>query len=469
MKKDELFYITALLLHVGMGFLFFFFPFIGSVYSVLVVLVGIGYVVHTTNRNNEVLVMAAYCMGMDVYLKIIGASLLYEYGKYTVIIFMLLGIYYRGFSRGSFLYVIFVALLIPGIFIGAESLSLDTNIRKAISFNISGPACLAVSAVYCFNRPIALHRLQDALAFFLFPLMAMLVHLYLYAPSIQDVLTGTGSNFEASGGFGPNQVSTVLGLAMFIFFERLLLVSFTKKMQIINATLTFVFAYRCTITFSRGGMITGLAVIAVFLATLYFIIDLKAKAKLMFVTGLSFVAALLVWGYTSLQTGGLIDKRYANENARGVEKSSMLSGREDIMASEIQMFLDNPYLGVGVGKNKEVRLEETGIWIATHSEVTRLLAEHGSLGLLGFLILLITPIVLYLRDRTQIFALVFMVFWLLTINHAAMRIAAPGFVYGLALLRVKFFSSEEEDSSPRPSPKERELGKKDGNLKGLEV
>jgi hypothetical protein len=35
------------------------------------------------------------------------------------------------------------------------------------------------------------------------------------------VITGTESNFQTSGGFGPNQVATFLGLGMF-FFSRIL-------------------------------------------------------------------------------------------------------------------------------------------------------------------------------------------------------------------------------------------------------
>jgi hypothetical protein len=34
------------------------------------------------------------------------------------------------------------------------------------------------------------------------------------------VITGTQSNFE-TGGFGPNQVATFLGLEMFVFFHGL--------------------------------------------------------------------------------------------------------------------------------------------------------------------------------------------------------------------------------------------------------
>lgn len=440
MKKDELFYTKAVLLHAGLGGLFFFIPFLAKIYGIAIFLWGLGYVIKTQNRNHEVLLLAAYFTGIDVYLKMIGASFLNEYGKYTVIIFMVLGIFYQGFSKSAFLYVFFIALLIPGIYVGVSTLSLDANIRKAIAFNITGPVCLGISALYCFRRVISINRLKDVLAMLLFPLVAMVIHLFLYTPNIQEVVTNTQSNYGTSGGFGPNQVSTVLGLAMFAAFARFLLASSSLTMKLINGFLIMVFAYRCIITFSRGGMYTGLAMMLVLMGVMYLIMDIKNKVKIVLMGGLGVLAGLMIWSYSSLQTGGMIDKRYANQNAAGIEKESQLTGRETLMETELQMFLENPLLGVGVGRNKEVRMEETGIEAATHSEITRMLAEHGSLGLLGLLILFFTPIVVYLRDRTQIFAIVFMVFWLLTINHAAMRIAAPAFIYALALLNIKFIN-----------------------------
>ncbi len=101
------------------------------------------------------------------------------------------------------------------------------------------------------------------------------------------------------------------------------------------------------------------------------------------------------------------------------------------------MDFDNPILGVGVGKNKELRASQTGIVSASHNEITRMLAEHGFLGILCLLILLITPLYSYLIDRKNLFALSFFAFWLLTINHAAMRLAAPAMVYALSLLELK--------------------------------
>jgi O-antigen ligase len=209
-------------------------------------------------------------------------------------------------------------------------------------------------------------------------------------------------------------------------------------MLIVNAALVALFAFRCIVTFSRGGMITGLIMMALLLLLMYRVMSTPAKLKIVLITGATVFAAVLIWGYTSVQTSGLLDKRYANQNARGVQKESFLTGRELLIKSELSMFLDHPFFGVGVGKNKEIRLEETGVKAASHNEVTRLLGEHGSLGLIALFILFFTPIILYFSNQSQIFALIFMVFWLLTISHAAMRIAAPAFVYSLALLRVKF-------------------------------
>ena len=58
------------------------------------------------------------------------------------------------------------------------------------------------------------------------------------------------------------------------------------------------------------------------------------------------------------------------------------------------------------------------------------------------LIVLFTPLILYLGNKENIYVFCFVLFWLLTINHAAMRLAAPAFVYSLSLLKV-YISDEE--------------------------
>jgi O-antigen ligase len=142
---------------------------------------------------------------------------------------------------------------------------------------------------------------------------------------------------------------------------------------------------------------------------------------------------LATWTYTSLQTGGLIEKRYSNQDAAGRAKKSQFTGREDVAQSEINLFLKNPIFGVGVGRGAEVREAETGTKVLSHDEITRMLAEHGTLGIIGLF-------VLFLENNFNMFLLCFVAFWFLTINHAAMRIAAPAFVYSLSLLNVQLGS-----------------------------
>jgi O-antigen ligase len=154
---------------------------------------------------------------------------------------------------------------------------------------------------------------------------------------------------------------------------------------------------------------------------------------LIFMLGAFFVT----WLYTSNQTGGLIDKRYANKDAAGRVKETRLSGREEIWDGEIDDFLDNPIFGIGVAKALEIREEKSGgLIIASHSEISRTLAEHGMMGIIALLIVLFTPVFLFIDNQQHIFIFCFVLFWLLTINHAAMRIAAPAFIYSLSLLKV---------------------------------
>nr|WP_315199076.1 O-antigen ligase family protein [uncultured Flavobacterium sp.] len=436
MRKEELSYIYLILFHAFIGVLVFVLPFVSKMLTLSILAFGVYYIIKSKNRNNEALIMSAYIVSVEILLRMTDGILLNEFGKYSILIFMFLGMVLSGFSKNALLYWLFLLLLIPGVILSTLTLDFETDIRKAIAFNISGPVCLGISAIYCYQRKISFDRLLGMITTFSLPLISVVVYLFLYTPSVKAVVTGTQSNFETSGGFGPNQVSTILGLGIFIFFVQLVLNSKSRLLQLVNGGFVIVFAFRGIVTFSRGGILTAMMMIFIFLAVLYFQANYKTKFKIGLIIVLSFVAGLGVWGYSSLQTKGLINKRYANQDARGREKKSQLTGRETLIASEMQMFWDNPILGVGVGRNKELREKETGIVSASHNEITRMLAEHGSLGLIDLIILLCTPIVLFLINRQNILALSFLIFWLLTINHAAMRLAAPAFVYALSLLKV---------------------------------
>ncbi|MDP3679673.1 MAG: O-antigen ligase family protein [Flavobacterium sp.] len=440
MKKEDQSYLFLILFHVVLGAIVYAIPFTAKIYGYFIFIFGIYYVIKSQNRNNEALVAAAYIVGSEVFLRMTDGNPLYEISKYGVMIFVFIGMYFSGFSKGAAPYWSFLLLLVPSIVISTFELNLGTDIRKAIAFNISGPVCLGIASLYTYRRRIPLEDTNSILLSMGLPIVSCMVYLTLYTPNVRDIVTSTQSNYETSGGYGPNQVATILGLGMFIFFSRIILDSKSKFQILINVFIALNITYRGMITFSRGGMITGFLMIALLLFFLYFKSNFAGKVKLNYIIVLLVIALIATWSYTSFQTGGLIDKRYANQDAAGRVKKSQLTGREEIAMDEINIFLKNPIFGVGVGKGVEVRKLDTPDAALSHDEITRMLAEHGSLGILALLILFFTPLVLYLENKFNMFLLCFVVFWLLTINHAAMRTAAPAFVYSLSLLNVQLGS-----------------------------
>ena len=218
MKKEDQPYLYLVLFHVVVGALGFLLPFTAKIYGYSIFIYGVYYIIKKQNRNNEALIAAAYVVGSEVFLRMTGGNPLYEISKYGVMVFILIGMYYSGFSKGAVPYWIFLLLLVPSVIISTFTLNFDTNIRKAIAFNISGPVCLGLASLYTFRRKIALAEINSVLLSMGLPIVTCMVYLTFYTPNVQDVVTGTQSNFQTSGGYGPNQVATILGLGMFIFF-----------------------------------------------------------------------------------------------------------------------------------------------------------------------------------------------------------------------------------------------------------
>ena len=429
-------YIFIILTHVFIGFGLYYIPGFAKTYGYLILIGGAFFVINSKNRNNEVLYAAAYIVGSEVALRMTNGNPVYEFSKYGVMIFILIGIYYSGVSKNALPYWFFLLLLIPGTIIGLVTLGFHTSLRREIAFNISGPVCLGICSLYTYTRKITLKQLNNIILAIGLPIISCVIYLTLYTPSIKDIVTGTGSNAGLSGGFGPNQVSTILGLGMFIFVSRLIYDSHTKLIFIVNAIVVLNISFRGLVTFSRGGMITGAVMIVVLIIMTYIQINKGGRSKMNYLIAFVAIAMVATWGYSSSQTSGLIDKRYANQDALGRVKEDRLTGRVELAADEIETFTQHPYFGIGVARNQEQRRERTGDLIVSHNEITRMLAEHGTLGILGLMILFITPIVLYTNNKYNIYILCFVLFWLLTINHAAMRIAAPAFIYSLSLLKV---------------------------------
>ena len=443
MKITDKTYILLILFHALLGALVFAFLPLAKVYAFLMIGLGLILVIKNQNRNNEVLYVAAYIVGSEVFLRMTGGNPNHEFSKYGVIFFMIVGMYYSGLSKNSIPYWFFILLLVPGILLGTQVLGSGVEMRKTIIFNISGEICLAISAIYCYLRPISLTELKSVLLAAGLPIISCAIYLTLYTPDLREVITSTGSNFATSGGFGPNQVATALGLGIFIFAGRMIFDSPSFRLVLVNFLITTLFTYRGLLTFSRGGMIAGLLMILALILITFFKVNSKGKRKVVVLISFFLLIFVLSWTYTSINTGGLIDKRYQNKDAMGREKETKFSGREAISLTEIEGFLENPFLGMGVAKGTEIRKQQTGMVIASHNEITRLIGEHGFFGILALLLLFTVPLIALLGNKGNIYIIPFLLFWFLTLNHAAMRTAAPAFIYALSLLKVAFYENTD--------------------------
>lgn len=388
------------------------------------------------NKNNEALMAAAYIAGAEVFYRMTGSMTFYETGKYSVILFLLIGMLYKGTSVKTVTFWIYLLILFPGVVVASFTLEYDVVFRKAIAFNLSGPVCLGVSALYCYYKKVSANQYNYVLLMLLLPLVANMVYLFLYTPNIGEALmTGTNSNYAASGGYGPNQISTVMGMGAFILFTRLFVVKNTN-INTIDLILLLMMSYRAIVTFSRGGVLTALISIVAFIIFYYYKQNKSGRGSIINKMGIFIVAVVGIWLYTAVKTQGLITYRYTNRDAAGQLETDITTGRAELIVTELQGFYYNPVVGIGVGKGKGMRSKLTGSATASHNEISRLLSEHGLLGLIAILILIFVPIVFWFKFQNNYYFLAFLAFWFLTINHSAMRIALPGFVYGLALLYI---------------------------------
>jgi hypothetical protein len=241
----------------------------------------------------------------------------------------------------------------------------------------------------------------------------------------QIVFTGE-SNFMTSGGFGPNQVSAILGLGGGLF----LLLFLTGKgtlLRFICVTFGLGLLVLSTLTFSRGGMYNTAIMMA--LASVHYVRSPRGRVAItlmLLVIGL--VGGYLIFPRLNAFTGGMLEERFSDLD---------LTLRGQIAQADLRLWLDNPALGVGPGLSSVGRILSLGKEIAAHTEYSRMLAEHGTAGLLALFILLLMSIRAYMRApsvEAQTWVAALLAWPLMEMSHAAMRVVAISFLFGLALV-----------------------------------
>ena len=438
--KTNITYITAIGLHVLLGLLVYANEGLAKLYFFGALFYFLYRVVVSPNhlKTFEVLKACAYFVGAEVLFRTTKGSISYEAAKYLVIVFMIIGMFYKGLSGKGYPYFIYLIFLVPSIFVASTTLSFDANFRTNIAFVLSGPVCLGIAALFCYDKKISIRQLHKILLYMVLPIIANTVYIFFYNPSVREVISNTGSNRTSSGGWGANQVATILGLGMFIMAVRIFTKSPTIFLKALNIVIFSAISFRAIVTFSRGGVITGIIAILAFLGMYYLKVSAKRKSEIIMIALVFVLSMVGTWVISSSQTDGYIDMRYANKDHLGREKSDVTTGRGQLFAEELEGFMTHPFFGIGSSRAKDARIEKDGQGVTSHSETSRLLAEHGMFGVIILLILIFKPLEFRSRNKKSYFFYAFLCFWFATINHSSMRLATPSFIYALALLNVTY-------------------------------
>ncbi|MBS1534992.1 MAG: O-antigen ligase family protein [Bacteroidetes bacterium] len=436
---------TELLLsvfHLVLGIAIYYSHALGEIYSWSILLFGTWYIIFKKDQNFQVLYAGGYIVGSEVFLRMASVTPTYEFCKYGLLLFLGMGIFFNGYESKSKWYFLYLLALIPGLTLGF--FVVENPVYSKLVFDFMGPLLLGVGSVYCIGKRISLQQINKIFIFFKWPMFACIGYLFIFNFSSHVLKFDTQSNFYATAHYGPNQVATVLGFAIFILFVQFVQKPLKRWRSIFDLLLLFGSFYLCFLTFSRGGTIVCLIICVLFLSKVYL---RPQKASYRHLIQLKIVLLLIVgvvsFMLVNTKTDGLIVKRYADQLPNGKPRKESRNGRKKLVAYEIDLFLKNPVLGSGLGYGKENSTHVFGKKISTHNELSRLLAEHGAFGILAILILLITPLYLYRQSETNhIYFWCFYLFWLLTIVHSGLRISVPAFVYSLSLLNLQSKTKE---------------------------
>jgi O-antigen ligase len=233
-------------------------------------------------------------------------------------------------------------------------------------------------------------------------------------------------------------VSAILGLGAFAAFLYIILEDKNRFLRFLFVLISIWLFAQSALTFSRGGFWNGL--IAVMVAVLYLAQNKRIRNTLL---GAS-VVGLIIINYIVLPTldqftSGALVTRFSDIST---------TGRLEIAQADLKIFTQYPLFGVGPGQSKPYH----ALFFrssAAHTEYSRMLSEHGSFGAMALIIMVwmaTSRITAKTHPLSKAFAIAFLVWALVLMTHAATRLVAPSFLFGLAFAKFDIHESQGKEN-----------------------
>src|SRR5262245_58373816 len=358
--------------HVPLALLMRQYPALASVHASITILAGV-YLALFGRRPARVAYVGAYICGSEVLWRMCHAQVYWELAKYGVSAIFLVSILSRRKFKAPALPLAYFALLIPSVLLTGLSLGSGTKAQDLISFNLSGPFSLMVGAWFFSHLKLSKNQVQTLFLTLIGPVLGITAIALASLESASDIRFSNNSNFAASGGFGPNQVSATLGLGAVLCMFLLLSSKSGLPLKLLLACALMLTSAQSALTFSRAGLYNAAA--GIISASVFLAKDSGSRIRIV-------VSALLVYLFAQYLvlprldkiTGGALTSRFSSVET---------TGRDTIALAELEMWKTNPVFGIGIGMGM------VSYGKAAHTEFTRMLAEHGLMGIAAIFIMLV--------------------------------------------------------------------------------
>jgi hypothetical protein len=405
-------------------------PWFSTIHGALALLYGLRAAL--LGRTSQVIYAAVYIAAAEVLWRMSRAHLLWEYAKYAIVLILFVALIAEwGRREGAMrLRSAWPALLLVALVPAAVIVILQFGPAEAldpISFNLSGYLALAALGFYLWARPIDREKTVRLLLAGMAPVVSItFLAVYFTLTDLDSLIFLGDANWITSGNYGPNQVSTMMGFGALAGVMLLILIPRALGARAFILLMSLAMLGQGVLTFSRGGIYS----FALGLAVFGFHVMQTPRARRRFVLLFILFGGLFLAGiYPFLDdfTGGSLSQRFADTNT---------TGRLEAALVDLQAFSENPVVGIGVGQSAAYHKHYLGYYVATHTEFTRLLAEHGLFGLVATGILIVMLARGYLRNQSGVsrgMSAALAVWAASVMLHVAMRLAVIPLALGLSL------------------------------------
>lgn len=360
-----------------------------------------------------------------------------EIGKYFLIFFCSLGIIINGIRNSQG--IVMGLLLLPALLYDVSEQRVFTD----IVFNAFGPLGLALGIAFLFKTRISQHQFNQVLHLMWLACISALFFTFIKTPDLDSIDFGLKSEFATTAETSSNQVSTILGLGMFLSFYAVIKRLKFSGFLLGDLAILMLFSFQGLLSFSRGGMLIAASAMLIFFIFGNETKSIKNRGKII-TTGILAVLSLYVIAQLANQiTDGNLFLRYSGETAGTLlgtkEKTAdvIVSGRLTIFNEDLEIWSEHPLWGTGIGSSRYLRAKSYKV--VPHVELSRLLAEHGILGLLYFALLIWILWRIYQSYSHYLnkgFFLALVILGVLTTFHAAMRTFVTPTLLVISVLNV---------------------------------